>query len=82
MKSRIRSVGTSLALLPLALIIMGIPFVGLWFLGNWLWTTSVWWLGIPVRILQWIFGAMIVGLLIYWIYSFFKGLITGKSIYD
>ncbi|MBA7695316.1 hypothetical protein ES703_103940 [subsurface metagenome] len=82
MRSRLKNMGTSLATLPLMFLIIGIPFVALWFLGDWLFTTSVWWLGIPVRIVQWTLAAMMTGCLVYWIYSFIKGLITGRGIYD
>ena len=63
-------------------VAIAIPFTGLWFLGDWLSTTSIWWLKIPVRIIQWALGAMGFGFTIYWLYQFFKTLIIGKGIED
>ena len=80
MKQRLKNTGLVLAILPLGLIGMGGLFVGMWFLGDWLYTTPAWWLGIPVRIFQWIVAAGIFGFVIYWVYLFFKTLITGKEI--
>lgn len=82
MKQRLQNTKMVLLTFPLMIIVIGIPFVATWFLGDWLFTTPVWWLGIPVRILQWGFGAMMLGCIIYWIYSLFKSLVTGKDIYE
>jgi len=74
--------GISLATLPLIILVMGIPFVGLWFLGDFLFIIHLAWFAIIIRIMQWAIGAMMAGCLIYWIYSFFKGIVTGKDIYE
>lgn len=82
MRQRLQNTKMILFTFPLMIIIIGIPFAGLWFLGDWLFTTSIWWLGIPVRIIQWGLAAMMMGCIIYWVYSFFKGIIIGKDVYD
>jgi hypothetical protein len=82
MSNRAKNLGISLATLPLMVLAIGIPFTAMWFLGDWLFTTPVWWLGIPVRIIQWALAAMMAGCIIYGIYSLIRTVLTGKDPYD
>jgi len=80
MKSWPKRFALTVVILPAGLLAMVIPFTACWFLGNWLWTTPAWWIGIPVRIIQWIFAAMATGFIIYWLYTFGRFLVTGKTL--